>query len=419
MKVLVIGSGGREHALIWKISQSPKVDKIYAAPGNAGIADLAETVNIKAEDIESLLAFAKQNEIDLTVVGPEVPLVLGISDLFEKAGLRVFGPGKHGALFEGSKAFTKAFMEFHKIPTAEYREYTSIEGAKEDIGIYGYPMVIKADGLAAGKGVVIAQDRHEAEKAVGEMMEDLKFGEAGAKIVYEEFLDGIEASILCFVDGKTIIPMASAQDYKKIFDGDKGPNTGGMGTYCPSKIYNDEIAEYVQKEILDKFVEGVQKEAILFKGVLFVGLMIKNNKAKVIEFNVRFGDPETQVILPRMKNDLVDVMDAVIDQKLDQVELEWIDESAVCVVMASGGYPESYEKGKVITGLETLKDEMVFHAGTRKIDDDIVSNGGRVLNVVAMGDSIEEARAKAYGNVEKLDFEKKTYRTDIGLLIGK
>lgn len=419
MKVLVIGSGGRENALVWKIAQSKRVSKIFVAPGNAGTAKIAENVNIRADDIHTLLAFATEHKIDLTVVGPEVALVMGIVDVFQEAGLRVFGPNKWAAMFEGSKAFSKAFMAYHEIPTAEYREYTNIEGAREDIGIYGYPMVIKADGLAAGKGVIIAADRHEAETAINEMMTDKVFGEAGSKIVYEEFLDGIEASILCFVDGKNIVPMDTAQDYKKIFDGDLGPNTGGMGTYSPSLIYNKEIENYVRKEILDKFIVGVGKEGIDFRGVLFVGIMIKENKAKVVEFNVRFGDPETQAILPRMKNDIMDIFDATIDQTLDTVKLEWLDEKSVCVVLASGGYPDKYEKGKVITGLDRMEDELVFHAGTRVSDGKVVTNGGRVLNVVALGDSQDEARAKAYKNLGRIKFEGKTFRTDIGLIIKK
>lgn len=419
MKVLVIGSGGRENALVWKIAQSKRVSKIYVAPGNAGTAEIAENVNIKADDINTLLAFAIEHKIDLTVVGPEVALVLGIVDVFQGAGLRVFGPNKGAAMFEGSKAFSKAFMDYHKIPTAEYREYTNIEGAHEDIGIYGYPMVIKADGLAAGKGVIIAADRKEAETAINEMMKDKVFGEAGSKIVYEEFLDGIEASILCFVDGKNIVPMDTAQDYKKIFDGDLGPNTGGMGTYSPSLIYNEEIDNYVRTEILDRFIVGIQKEGIDFRGVLFVGIMIKENKAKVVEFNVRFGDPETQAILPRMKNDIVDVFDATIDQTLDKVKLEWIEEKSVCVVLASGGYPDQYEKGKEISGLENLKDELVFHAGTKLSDGNVVTNGGRVLNVVALGKNQDEARAKAYENLACINFEGKTFRKDIGLIIKK
>lgn len=419
MKILVIGNGGREDALVWKINKSKKVSKIYVAPGNAGTSKIAENINIRTSDIKLLLAFAQEKQIDLTIVGPEISLVLGIVDLFEKAGLRIFGPNKASARLEGSKSFSKIFMEKNKIPTAKYKEYTSLEVAIEDIGIYGYPMVIKADGLAAGKGVIIAEKRQEAKKALEDIMQDRVFGEAGSKVIFEEFLDGVEASVLCFVDGKTIIPMEAAQDYKKIFDGDKGPNTGGMGTYSPSIIYNEKIKEYVKTEILQRFIAGVNNEGIDFRGILFVGLMIKDNKAKVVEFNVRFGDPETQAILPRMKNDIVEIFEACIDQRLNEIELKWSTKSTVCVVLASGGYPGTYEKDKVITGLEDINSGLIFHAGTILDDHSVLTNGGRVLNIVSIGNTIEDARCEVYKNIDKIVFEGKTFRTDIGLITKK
>lgn len=414
MKVLVVGSGGREHTLVWKLSQSPKVDKIYCAPGNAGIGNLAELINIKAEDIEILLAFALEKDIDLTVVGPEVPLVDGIVDRFEKEGLKVFGPNKACSQLEGSKAFAKDFMIRHNIPTAKYKEYTNVDDAIKDIGIYGFPMVIKADGLAAGKGVIIAEDEKQALEALSMIMKDKKFGEAGSKVVIEEFLDGIEASILCFVDGNTIVPMVSAQDYKKAFDEDKGPNTGGMGTYSPSAIYNDDIKEKVENKILTPFIEGLKADGLDYKGIVFIGLMIKNGDLKVLEFNTRFGDPETQVVLSRLETDLVEIIESILEGRLRKQEIIWSDKKAVCVILASGGYPEKYEKGKIIEGLENIQDAVVFHAGTKSDDNKIVTNGGRVLGVVATADTINDARDIAYKNVDKIKFEGKQYRTDIG-----
>ncbi|SKC53948.1 phosphoribosylamine--glycine ligase [Maledivibacter halophilus] len=414
MKVLVVGSGGREHTLVWKISQSPRVDKIYCAPGNAGIGSMAELVNIRAEDIEVLLGFALEKNIDLTVVGPEVPLVDGIVDRFEKEGLRVFGPNKKCSQLEGSKAFAKDFMLRHNIPTAKYKEYVNVDEAINDIGIYGFPMVIKADGLAAGKGVIIAENEVQALEALNMIMKDKKFGDAGTKVVIEEFLDGIEASILCFVDGETIVPMVSAQDYKKAFDGDKGPNTGGMGTYSPSVIYNDDIKEKVENRILSSFTKGLKDDGLDYKGIVFIGLMIKDGEPKVLEFNTRFGDPETQVILSRLETDLVDIIESILNGKLRKQEIIWSDKKAVCIVLASQGYPGKYEKGKVIKGLESIKDAVVFHAGTKLMDGNIVTNGGRVLGVVATGKNINEARNIAYKNVDKIKFEGKQYRKDIG-----
>ncbi len=414
MKVLVIGSGGREHTLVWKISQSPRVEKIYCAPGNAGIGNMAELVNIKAEDIELLLAFALEKAIDLTVVGPEVPLVEGIVDRFMEEGLKIFGPNKACAELEGSKAFAKEFMIRHGIPTAMYKEYTDADEAINDIGIYGFPMVIKADGLAAGKGVIIAQDGNEAHEALSMIMKDKKFGDAGEKVVIEEFLDGIETSILCFVDGDTIVPMVSAQDYKKAFDGDKGPNTGGMGTYSPSAIYDEDIKEKSHNEILIPFIEGLKADGLDFKGIIFIGLMIKDGKLKVLEFNTRFGDPETQVVISRLETDLIEIIESIIEGNLENQEIKWSDKKAVCVVLASEGYPERYEKGMVIEGLDKIEKSVVFHAGTKLQDGKVVTNGGRVLGVVVTADTIDIARDIVYKDIEKINFKGKQYRKDIG-----
>ena len=418
MKVLVVGSGGREHAICWKLAQSPKVTELYCAPGNAGIADSAKCVNIKAEDIEGICAWAKDNAIDLAVIGPEVPLAMGIVDELEKVGVKTFGPNKNCAQLEASKSFTKAFLARHNIPTAGYREFTSKEELLENVGLYGYPMVLKADGLAAGKGVVIPENEEDAIKAIEEMMGDKVFGSAADLVVVEEFLTGVEASMLCFVDENTIVPMESAQDYKRIFDGDKGPNTGGMGTYSPSLLFNEEVEKQIREQILEPTLAGFQKDGLDFKGVLFIGLMLSKNGPKVIEFNNRFGDPETQSVLSRLDTDLLDIFTAVTENKLADVEIKWKDERAVCVVMASGGYPGDYEKGKVITGLGDVdEDVVVFHAGT-KFDENgaIATSGGRVLGVTATGATHEEAKAKAYANVKKISFEGAQYRNDIATI---
>lgn len=415
MKILIVGSGGREHAIAWKLAQSKKVEKLYCAPGNAGIADVAECVPVKAEDIEGICGFAEENGIDMAVIGPEVPLSMGITDALQEKGIRVFGPDKSCSRLEGSKAFTKAFLKRHDIPTAGYKEYTDKETLKKDIGIFGYPMVIKADGLAAGKGVVIAEDKEAAEKAIEEMMGDRVFGDAADTIVVEEYLTGVEASMLCFVDGKTIVPMESAQDYKRIFDGDKGPNTGGMGTYSPSLVFNEELEKQIKDRILTPTINGFTADGLDFHGVLFIGLMISEDGPKVIEFNNRFGDPETQSVLMRLESDLADIFDACIDGTLDKQEIKWSDKRAVCVVLASAGYPGSYEKGKIINGLNDVDDDVVvFHAGTSAKDGSIVTSGGRVLGVTAMGDTHEEAREKAFANVERISFEGAQYRKDIG-----
>lgn len=421
MKILIVGSGGREHAIAWKLAQSPKVDKIYCAPGNAGIADVAECIDVKAEDIQGICKATKEKEIDMAVIGPEVPLAMGITDELEKVGVKTFGPNKKCSQLEASKAFTKSFLARHDIPTAKYKEYTDKESLMADIGIYGYPMVLKADGLAAGKGVVLAENAEEAATAIEEMMGSRVFGDAADKVVVEECLVGIEASCLCFVDENTIVPMESAQDYKRIFDGDKGPNTGGMGTYSPSLMFTEEVEKRVMDEILLPTLEGFKKDGLDFKGVLFVGLMLTEDGPKVIEFNNRFGDPETQSVLMRLDTDLYEIFEAVCDNRLADIDIKWKDERAVCVVLASGGYPGDYEKGKVITGLDSVEDGViVFHAGTKFNENgDVVTAGGRVLGVTTTGKTHDEARAKAFENVKKISFEGMQYRNDIGLIIKK
>ncbi|MGO1043834.1 phosphoribosylamine--glycine ligase [Clostridioides sp. ZZV15-6598] len=415
MKILVVGGGGREHAICWKLSNEKNVEKVYCAPGNAGIANVAECVNIGDTDIEGLLKFAKENKIGLTIVGPEVPLVMGIVDEFEKEGLRVFGPNKKCAQLEGSKAFSKDFMIKHNIPTAKYKEYTNLEEAISEIDSFGYPVVIKADGLAAGKGVVIPENREDAIATLKEMMSDKKFGTAGDKIVIEEFLKGIETSILAFVDNDTIVPMASAKDHKKVNNYEQGPNTGGMGTFSPSEIYTEELANKVKETVLEKTLEGFKKDGLNFKGILFVGLMITDDGEKVLEYNVRFGDPETQSVLFRLETDLHEIMEAILDNKLKDIEINYSDDEAVCVMLTSGGYPDSYEKGKVITGLENLDDDIVvFHSGTKMLDGNLVTNGGRVIGITTKSATVKDAAEKVYENIKKINFEGMHYRTDIG-----
>ncbi|MBQ3390578.1 MAG: phosphoribosylamine--glycine ligase [Firmicutes bacterium] len=418
-KVLVVGGGGREHAICWKLAQSPKIEKLYCAPGNAGIASVAECVPVSAEDVEGICAFAKEKAVDMAVIGPEVPLAMGIVDALEAVGVPAFGPNKKCAQLEASKSFTKAFLARHNIPTAKYSEYTDKAELEKAIGIYGYPMVIKADGLAAGKGVVLAQNAEEARKAIDDMMGEKVFGSAGDLVVVEECLTGIEASMLCFVDEHTIVPMESAQDYKRIFDNDEGPNTGGMGSYSPSLVFTDEVKQQLWDRILAPTLKGFQEDGLDFKGVLFVGLMISKDGPKVIEFNNRFGDPECQSVLMRMDTDLYDIFDAVIHNKLSDIDIKWKDERAVTIVLASEGYPGSYLKGRVITGLDAADgadDLVIFHAGTKFDGNDIVTSGGRVLGASALGKDHDDARARAYELAKKIHFEGAHYRKDIGLL---
>ena len=422
MKVLIVGSGGREHVIAWKAAQSPKVDKIYCAPGNAGIEEYAECVNIGVMDFDALAAFAEEKQIDLTIVGMDDPLVGGIADVFEARGLRVFGPRKNAAILEGSKAFSKDLMKKYHIPTAAYENFTDADAALEYLKTARFPIVLKADGLALGKGVLICNTLQEAQDGVKEIMTDKKFGSAGNCMVIEEFMTGREVSVLSFVDGRTIRTMTSAQDHKRAGDGDTGLNTGGMGTFSPSPFYTKEIDEYCQKRIYQPTVDAMAAEGREFKGIIFFGLMLTKDGPKVLEYNARFGDPEAQFVLPRMKTDMIEVMEACIDGTLDQVDLEFEDNAAVCVVVASGGYPVSYEKGFLISGLDTFKGKdgyYVFHAGTAKGKDGIVTNGGRVLGVTATGADLKEARAHAYEAVKWVDFEHKYYRNDIGKAIDE
>lgn len=422
MKVLIVGSGGREHAIAWKVAQSPKVDKIYCAPGNAGIEEYAQCVDIKAMEFEKLAAFAKENEIDLTVIGMDDPLVGGVVDVFEAQGLRVFGPRKNAAILEGSKAFSKDLMKKYNIPTAAYENFTDADAALAYLETAKFPIVLKADGLALGKGVLICNTLEEARSGVREIMTDKKFGSAGNCMVIEEFMTGREVSVLAYVDGRTIKPMTSAQDHKRAGDGDTGLNTGGMGTFSPSPFYTEEVDAFCKKYIYQPTVDAMAAEGRAFKGIIFFGLMLTPDGPKVLEYNARFGDPETQVVLPRMKTDIVDVFEACIDGTLDQIDLEFEDTAAVCVVLASDGYPVSYKKGYKIAGLEHFRDKdgyYVFHAGTAKREDGIVTNGGRVLGVTAKGTDLKEARKNAYEAVEWISFENKYFRHDIGKAIDE
>ena len=422
MKVLIVGSGGREHAIAWSVAKSPKVDKIYCAPGNAGIAEFAECVNIKAMEFDKLVAFAKENAIDLTIIGMDDPLVGGVVDAFEAEGLRVFGPRKNAAIIEGSKAFSKDLMKKYKIPTAAYENFTDPDEAIKYLETAKMPIVLKADGLALGKGVLICNTLEEAKEGVKTLMLDKQFGDAGNEIVIEEFMTGREVSVLAFCDGKTIKCMTSAQDHKRAKDGDQGLNTGGMGTFSPSPFYNDEVEAFCEKYVYQSTIDAMASEGRPFTGILFTGLMITEDGPKVLEYNARFGDPEAQVVLPRMKNDIIDVMEACIDGKLSDVELEFEDNAAVCVVLASDGYPEKYDKGFEIKGLDTFKDKdgyYVFHAGTKFDGDKIVTNGGRVLGVVAKGENLKAARANAYKATEWIGFANKYKRNDIGKAIDE
>ena len=417
MKVLVIGSGGREHALVWKIRQSPRVSKIYCAPGNAGIADHAELIALAADDIDGLCAWAEKEQIDLTIVGPELPLSLGIVDLFEARGLRVFGPNRAAAQLEGSKAFTKALMQQQGVPTAAFGVFRDPAKASRYIEEVGAPIVVKADGLAAGKGVLLCATPAEAQSAITTIIRERQFGDAGDQVVIEEFLHGEEASFLAFTDGTHILPLASSQDHKPVFDGDRGPNTGGMGAYSPAPIVTPALTDQIVQDVLTPVVQGLKYRNIVYKGVLYAGLMIRDGQAKVLEFNVRFGDPECQPLMLRLKSDLVEVMDAVIDERLDQVTLDWDDRSAVCVVLTAAGYPGSYEKGREIAGLEQFaawKDGAVFHAGTKRQADALVTHGGRVLGVTATGTDINQAISTTYQAVQRISWPGMHYRRDIG-----
>ncbi len=422
MKVLIVGSGGREHAIAYACSKSARVDKIYCAPGNAGIAQIAECVPITAMEFERLVDFAKSEQIDLTIIGMDDPLVGGIVDVFEANGLRVFGPRKNAAILEGSKAFSKDLMKKYNIPTAAYEIFDSADDAMKYLETADFPIVLKADGLALGKGVLICNSLSEAKEGVKTLMLDKQFGDAGNHIVIEEFMTGREVSVLSFVDGNTIRIMASAQDHKRAKDGDKGLNTGGMGNFSPSPFYTAEVDEFCKKYIYQATVDAMKAEGRPFKGVIFFGLMLTPKGPRVLEYNARFGDPEAQVVLPRMKNDIIDVIDACIDGTLDKVNLEFEDNACVCVILASDGYPEHYEKGKLISGLEKfdgLSDYFCFHAGTKLTDEGIVTNGGRVLGITAKGATLKEARAKAYEATEWVTFENKYMRTDIGKSIDE
>ncbi|MBO5197971.1 MAG: phosphoribosylamine--glycine ligase [Lachnospiraceae bacterium] len=422
MKVLIVGSGGREHAIAWKIAQSDKVDKIYCAPGNAGIAEYAECIDIKAMELEKLADFAQENEIDLTVIGMDDPLVAGVVDVFEARGLRVFGPRKNAAIIEGSKAFSKDLMKKYNIPTAAYETFDSADAAIAYLETADFPIVLKADGLALGKGVLICNTLEEAKEGVKTIMLDKQFGAAGDKLVIEEFMTGREVSVLAFCDGTRIKPMTSAQDHKRAKDGDQGLNTGGMGTFSPSPFYTKEVDEFCEKYIYQATMDAMKKEGRDFVGVLFCGLMLTPKGPKVLEYNARFGDPETQVVLPRMKNDIVEVFEACIDGKLNEIDLQFEDNAAVCVVLASDGYPEHYEKGFPIEGLETFKGKdgyYVFHAGTKAVDGKVVTNGGRVLGVTALGTDLKDARKNAYAATEWISFANKYKRNDIGKAIDE
>lgn len=412
MNVLVIGRGGREHALAWKFAQSEKVEKVYVAPGNEGMRDVATPIDIDENDFDALILFAKENHVELTFVGPEIPLMNGIVDRFKEEGLRVFGPNKAAAVIEGSKAFTKELMKKYNIPTAAYETFTDYEEAVQYIEKVGAPIVIKADGLAAGKGVTVAMTLEEALQAAKEMLQDVKFGEASKKVVIEEFLDGQEFSLMAFVNGATVHPMVIAQDHKRAFDGDKGPNTGGMGAYSPVPQIPESAVEEAIKTVLHPTAKAMIQENRSFTGILYAGLILTNDGPKVIEFNARFGDPETEVVLPRLENDLVDVCNAVLDES--ELTLQWSEESVIGVVLASKGYPEAYKKGEIIKGLDALQDVIVFHAGTAMKHGDFVTKGGRVLFVACKANSLQEAKDKVYKEIGKIESDGLFYRSDIG-----
>jgi phosphoribosylamine--glycine ligase len=415
MKLLVIGNGGREHALVWKLAQSSRVSKIYCAPGNAGIAQLAECVPIKVDDLSGLQGFAKNNAIDLTIVGPELPLSLGIADEFRKAKLRIFGPTRNAARIESSKSFAKELMVREKIPTAASRTFDRLAPALTWLETCEMPVVVKADGLAQGKGVIICETNVEAQEAVKSMLGDQRFGEAGARVVVEEFLEGEELTVMAFVDGRTVISMIPAQDHKRIGEGDTGPNTGGMGAYAPAPLATPELQQRIIDEVLNPAVMGLSRVGSPFYGVLYAGLMIKDGKPYTLEFNARFGDPETQVVLPLLQTDLLDIIEAVVDHRLDQIQVRWRDQAAVCVVLTSEGYPGSYQTGLPISGLPKSSTEstVVFHAGTTQSEQAVLTNGGRVLGVTALADTIQNAQRQAYAALAPIQFEGRYFRSDI------
>ena len=415
MKILVVGGGGREHAIIWKLIGDKSVSEVHCAPGNGGISDVAVCAPFKATDVEGVVGYAKRERFDLVVIAPDDPLYMGMADRFAQEGIRAFGPVKKAAALEGSKSFAKALMEKYGIPTPRYRVFSDYDEAAGYLRRHGAPVVVKADGLALGKGVTVCATAAEAEKALADMMVKKVFGAAGAKAVIEECVSGPEVSVLAFCDGETMLPMASAQDHKRAFDGDEGPNTGGMGAFSPSPKYTEEIRKEVEEKIIMRTLAALKSEGIVYKGVLYFGLMLTEGGPVLLEYNARFGDPEAQAVLPRMKNSLLEVMDAVIDGKLSGIKLEWDARSAVCVVAASGGYPGGYGKGYEITGIDKVKDATVFHAGTEKRDGRYYTSGGRVLGVTALGRDISEAREKAYSEIKKISFSEMMYRNDIGL----
>ena len=417
MDILIVGGGGREHAVAEKLAQSKKVDKLYCAPGNGGISEIAECYDVGATDIEGMVALAKRLKVDLVAVVPDDPLALGMVDALEAAGIPAWGPDKAAAAIEGSKVFAKELMRKYHIPTAGYAVFDDVDAARAYISTQSYPLVVKADGLALGKGVIICRDQSEAEGALSTIMVDKKFGSSGDQVVIEEFITGPEVSILAFADGKTVLPMVSAQDHKRAYDGDEGPNTGGMGTFSPAPQYTPEVAAEITRTIIRPTVEAMAAEGRPFKGVLYFGLMLTAEGPKILEYNARFGDPEAQVVLPRLKTDLLDIMLAIREERLHEINLEWKSDAAVCVVLASGGYPIAYQKGYPISGLDAFTgrdDLMVFHAGTRKTGGQIVTSGGRVLGLTALAPTLDAAIEKAYANLGAIDFQDKQYRTDIG-----
>jgi len=416
MRVFIVGGGGREHAIAWSLKKSPLVSELYMAPGNPGMKNLGDCISTDVEDLEGLVSFAVEKKIDLTVVGPEAPLVMGIVDRFREEGLAIIGPDKKGAVLEGSKAYSKTFMEKYNIPTAKSHTTSDYDEGRIRLKEYSFPVVLKADGLAAGKGVLIAEDQQEAEKALRKILVAREFGDAGNEVVIEEFLVGTETSVIAFVDGNTIVPMASSRDYKRIGDGDRGLNTGGMGTFSPNPAYTKEVEKRVEAEILAPTLKGIQAEGMDYRGIIFIGIMITKEGPKVLEYNVRFGDPETQVILSRLDSDLAEIFLSLLKGELSTMEIQWKKEAALCLILASQGYPEAYEKGKVIQGVDQVDEKtVVFHSGTKLEDGQLKTNGGRVLGVTSMDETLEKARKRAYQNGKRIFFEGKTQRGDIGL----